>query len=110
MGGSEISESSEAHDHQRGGALLYHEKAWGVKFDPPGNSIVAFLYRGRQCGSNTKHQSTKAARAFLLVCLNNMDEKSSVIPVVFNQIRALVLCIKPTSSPPIPQTFKLSKR
>jgi len=31
-----------------------------VKFDPPGNSIVAFLYRGRQCGFNTKHQSTKA--------------------------------------------------
>ena len=35
------------------------EKTWGVKFDPPGSSIVAFLYRGRQCGFNTKHQSTK---------------------------------------------------
>jgi hypothetical protein len=41
---------------------LTQEKAWGVKFDPPGSSIVAFLCRGRQCGFNTKHQSTRRRR------------------------------------------------
>ena len=43
---------------KRGGALLYHEKSWGIAINSPGNSVVAFLYRGRQCGFNTKHQST----------------------------------------------------
>jgi hypothetical protein len=45
---------------KREGALLYHEKSWGIVIDSPGSSVVAFLYRGRQCGFNTKHQSTKA--------------------------------------------------
>ena len=32
---------------------------WGIEFNSPGSSVVAFLYRGRQCEFNTKHQSTK---------------------------------------------------
>ena len=35
-------------------------QSWGIVIDSPGSSVVAFLYRGRQCGFNTKHQSTKA--------------------------------------------------
>ena len=45
---------------KRGGALLYHVKTWGIEFNSPGSSVVAFLYRGRQCGLNTKHQTTKS--------------------------------------------------
>ena len=42
-----------------GRVLHYTTTRLGGLLDrPPGSSVVAFLYRGRQCGFNKKHQST----------------------------------------------------
>ena len=43
---------------EKGGCFAVPREAWGIVIDSSGNSVVAFLYRGRQCGFNTQHQRT----------------------------------------------------
>ena len=77
---------------KRGGALLYHEKrkgglgrASGVNRGTHSQLIayhtIALGYRGRQCGFNTKHQSTKVANAPLAPLRRECDCLKTEIPV-----------------------------